>query len=64
MRTNGTWNNNLEFNSNGSTNEKGGTAMMSICDDRWEDYGRQIIVARSGIPKMYASNIDTCIPDP
>jgi type IV fimbrial biogenesis protein FimT len=63
MRTNGIWDNALEFNSNGSTNE-GGIAIMSICDYRGEDHGRQIIVARSGIPKMYASNIDNCIPNP
>lgn len=62
MRTNWTWNNNLEFNSNGSTNEGGSTAYMSICDSRGSEYGKQIRVAPSGIPKMYANNIPTCSP--
>jgi prepilin-type N-terminal cleavage/methylation domain-containing protein len=61
MRTNWTWNNTLEFNPNGSTNE-GGTAYMSICDNRGSDYGKQIMVARNGIPKMYASEIPSCSP--
>jgi len=61
LRTNWTWNRNLEFNPNGSTNE-GGVAYMSICDDRGSDYGKQIMVARSGIPKMYSKNINTCFP--
>lgn len=61
MRTNATWNNNLEFNPNGSTNE-GGTAYMSICDDRGSEYGKQIMVALNGLPKMYSSNIPSCTP--
>jgi type IV fimbrial biogenesis protein FimT len=61
MRTNDTWNNNLELNPNGSTNE-GGTAYMSICDDRGKEYGKQIMVALNGIPKMYSSNIPSCSP--
>ena len=61
MRTNDTWNNNLEFNPNGSTNE-GGTAYMSICDNRGSEYGKQIMVARNGLPKMYASDIPSCSP--
>jgi type IV fimbrial biogenesis protein FimT len=61
MRTNGTWNNDLEFNSNGSTNEDD-IAIMSICDSRENSHGRQIVVTRSGIPKMYASDIPTCSP--
>lgn len=62
MRTNPTWNRNLEFNPNGATNEGGSVAMMSICDDRGKEYGRQIVVAPSGIPKMYSDNISTCAP--
>ena len=62
IRTNWTMNNNLEFNPNGTTNEAGGTAEMSICDDRREARGRNIVVAPSGIPKMHANNIDTCAP--
>ena len=61
MRTNAIWNNNLEFNPNGSTNE-GGTAYMSICDSRGSEYGKQIMVARNGLPKMYASDIPSCSP--
>ena len=62
MRTNWTMNNNLEFNPNGTTNEAGGTAMMAICDDRGTDRGRSITIAPTGIPKMKATNIDTCFP--
>jgi len=61
LRTNWTWNNNLEFNPNGSTNE-GGTALMSICDSRGSEYGKQIMVALSGLPKMYSGNISNCSP--
>ena len=61
MRTNPTWNRNLEFNPNGSIHE-GSTAIMSICDNRGKEDGRQIIVSLSGIPKMYSDNISTCTP--
>jgi type IV fimbrial biogenesis protein FimT len=62
LRTSSAWNKNLEFNPNGSTNEGGVSARMSICDDRGKDDGRQIVVAPSGIPKMYSDNISTCTP--
>jgi type IV fimbrial biogenesis protein FimT len=62
MRTNWTWNNNLEFNPNGTTNEDGNVAVMSLCDNRGTDKGRYIEVAPTGIPKMYANNIDSCFP--
>ncbi|UCC55089.1 MAG: GspH/FimT family protein [Gammaproteobacteria bacterium] len=61
LRTNWTWNRNLEFNPSGSTNE-GGVAEMSICDSRGDEYGKQIVVAQSGLPKMYSNNIRTCFP--
>jgi type IV fimbrial biogenesis protein FimT len=61
MRTNSTWNRNLEFNPNGSIHE-GGVAIMSICDDRGKEDGRQIVVSLSGIPKMYSEDISTCTP--
>ena len=60
LRTSSTWNNNLEFNADGSTNE-GGTAQMSICDDREEAKGRQITVRRNGIAKTHIENISNCI---
>jgi type IV fimbrial biogenesis protein FimT len=59
MCTSSAWNKNLEFNPNGSTHE-GAVAIMSICDDRGKDDGRQIVVSLSGIPKMYSDNISTC----
>jgi len=62
IRTNATWNNNLEFNSNGTTNEDNYTAKMSLCDDRGTEQGRQIQVMPNGIPKLYADNIDDCTP--
>ena len=30
---------------------------MAICDDRGEADGREIVVAPSGIPKMYSNDI-------
>lgn len=61
LRTNAIWNHYLEFNPDGSLNETG-TALMSICDDRGKDDGKQIAVALNGFPKMYSSNISTCFP--
>jgi type IV fimbrial biogenesis protein FimT len=63
LLTNPTWNKALEFNPNGSLHESG-IAIMSICDDREEEDGRQIVVSRSGIPSLYSDNIDTCKPYP
>jgi len=63
IRTNATWNKALVFNSNGTTYEFGGTAKMSLCDDRRKEQGRQIQVMPNGIPKLYADNISSCYPD-
>jgi type IV fimbrial biogenesis protein FimT len=62
MRTTWSWNNNLEFNPNGTTNEGGAIAIMSFCDDRGHTQGRQIQVPANGIPKLYVDNISTCRP--
>ena len=62
MRTNWTWNNNLEFNPDGSNNEGGSTAVMAVCDDRGIENGRTIQVGANGVPRMYADNIATCYP--
>lgn len=62
MRTSSSWNRNLEFNPDGSTNEGGAIAFMSLCDDRGSDNGRQIQVAANGIPRMFSGNISTCNP--
>ncbi len=62
MRTNGTWNRNLEFNPDGSTNEGGATALMALCDSRGNTHGRQIQVTANGSPRMYAENIANCYP--
>jgi len=61
MRTNPSWNWDLQFNPSGSLHE-GGIGMMSICDDRGKEEGRQIVVSLSGIPTMYSDNISTCTP--
>ena len=61
MRTNTNWNRNLEFNPDGSTNE-GGIAVMSFCDDRGSNYGKQIQVTQNGIPKLFTGNIGDCTP--
>jgi len=62
MRTNSTWNNNLEFNPNGTTHEGGSTAKMAFCDSRGESRGRLIEVSPTGIPRMYSTPISTCYP--
>jgi hypothetical protein len=62
MRTSWSWNNNLEINPNGSTNEGGAVAIMSLCDDRGKTQGRQIQVTANGIPRLFADNISTCSP--
>lgn len=63
--TNGTSNKNLEYKSDGTTNEGGGTARFAICDKRGGAHGRQINVPAHGRPKFIkgdaASPID-CTP--
>jgi len=58
--TNSTSNNNLEYNSDGTTNESGGTARFAICDKRGGAYGRQIDVPPHGRPKFVRG--DTTAP--
>jgi len=60
-RTNTTWNVNLEFNPDGSTNANGALAIMSLCDDRGSDNVRQIQVGPNGMPKLFAGNNLNCI---
>jgi type IV fimbrial biogenesis protein FimT len=62
MRTSTWWNNSLEFNPDGTTHEQNHTAIMSLCDDRDRQQGRQIQVMPNGIPKLFADNISTCTP--
>ena len=50
--TNGTSNNNLEYNSDGTTNESGGTARFALCDQRGGAHGRQINIPAHGRPKF------------
>lgn len=66
IRTNGTADNNLQINSNGTTNEGGGTAAFAICDDRDNDgdfdeqWGRQIQVSPSGHVRLIRAPIANC----
>jgi type IV fimbrial biogenesis protein FimT len=66
IHTNGTSDNNLQINSNGSTNEAGGTAAFAICDDRDSDgdfdeqWGRQIQVSPSGHVRLIRAPIPNC----
>ena len=50
--TNSTSNNNLEYNSDGTTNEGGSTARFAVCDKRGGAHGRQINVPPHGRPKF------------
>ena len=54
--TNGTSNNNLEYNSDGTTNEGGGTARFALCDKRGRAQGRQINIPPHGRPKFVKGN--------
>ena len=47
LRTNATWNNNLEINPDGSTNETG-IAIMSLCDDRGAEHLKSITISQTG----------------
>jgi type IV fimbrial biogenesis protein FimT len=58
--TSSSWDHYLEFNSDGSINDDA-VAVMSLCDDRKSDNGRQIQVALSGVPRMLSGSID-CTP--
>lgn len=59
--TNSTSNNNLEYNSDGTTNEGGGTARFAVCDKRLGAYGRQINVPPHGRPKFVKGDVDNPI---
>jgi type IV fimbrial biogenesis protein FimT len=50
--SNSTSDNNLEYNSDGTTNESGGTARFAVCDKRGGAYGRQINIPPHGRPKF------------
>ena len=50
--TNDTSDRNLEFKSDGTTNEDGGTARFAVCDKRGGAHGRQINVPPHGRPKF------------
>lgn len=54
--TNSTSNKNLEYNSDGTTNEGGGTARFAVCDKRGGAHGRQINVPPHGRPKFVKGN--------
>ena len=60
--TNSTSNNNLEYNSDGTTNESGGTARFAVCDKRGGAWGRQINVPPHGRPKFIKG--DSANPSP
>lgn len=61
LHTSATWDNDLEINPNGRLNA-GGTAIMAVCDDRNEAYGKQITIPLSGVPRMKSSGITNCDP--
>ena len=50
--TNGTSDNNLQYKSDGTTDEGGGTARFAVCDGRGGAHGRQINVPAHGRPKF------------
>lgn len=63
IKTNNTSDNNLEYNSNGTTNEGGGTAVFALCDDRNEIHGNQIQVDPRGRPRLIKGSPNEPIPN-
>ena len=54
--TNSTSDNNLEYKSDGTTDEGGGIARFAVCDKRGGAHGRQINVPPHGRPKFVKGN--------
>lgn len=61
LRTTASWNNNLQINPTGTLNESS-TAIMALCDDRGNSYGRQITIPLSGLARMSSNDIASCTP--
>lgn len=65
---NSAFDNGLQINANGSTNEAGVTAILAVCDDRDGDatfdvaFGREVRVQPSGHIQTIPSPITTCSP--
>lgn len=59
IKTNNNANNNLEFNSDGSTAESG-AAYFAFCDDRGVDYGKEVEVLPTGRAQLISAA--TCTP--
>jgi type IV fimbrial biogenesis protein FimT len=62
IKTNGTSNNNLEFNPDATTNESGSVARFALCDERGESHGRQIEVPPTGRPRLAPSVVSCTTP--
>jgi type IV fimbrial biogenesis protein FimT len=59
IKTDSHANNNLEFNTDGSTAESG-TAYFAFCDDRGVDYGKEVEVLPTGRAQVITAT--TCTP--
>ena len=57
--TNSVSNSNLEYNSDGTTNEKGWTARFAICDTRGGAFGRQIDITPVGRPSSFKGSVSS-----
>jgi type IV fimbrial biogenesis protein FimT len=62
IKANGTGNNYLEYNPDGSLDE-GGTGRYAICDDRGEEHGRQINIPLMGRPYLEKGTVSNPISD-
>ena len=63
IKTNNVAADNLEYNPDGTTNEGGGIAVFALCDDRGEQYGRQIQVNAAGRPLLINGSTTSPIPN-
>jgi type IV fimbrial biogenesis protein FimT len=63
IKANAASNVNLEYNADGTTNEAGATAVFTVCDDRGEDYGRQVDIGPNGRPELTKGTSTTPLND-
>ncbi|MDH3978908.1 MAG: GspH/FimT family pseudopilin [Gammaproteobacteria bacterium] len=61
IHTNTAWDSNIRFGYSGNADGNGGTAVMSICDDRGTSYGREIKVMPSGSTVASSLTSPSCV---
>jgi len=52
IKSNSTFDSDLQYNADGTTNEGGNTGVFVVCDDRGENYGNKIRIIPTGRPRL------------